>query len=203
MYLSRIVIKKAFTGDIYSVHKALWDLFPNEPDAQRDFLFRVEKKDRFGTTLLLQSERSPLSAGTDAIEVKIIKKMSVALERDQDVRFILVGNPVRTIVDCKGRLDQKRNKPKRCRVPLLRYEEQMAWLKRKLSGIAEIGSTDVQNLPPFFIKKEKEMQPGKIQPVAYEGKLKVKEPMLLNDLIKQGVGPAKAFGCGLISIAPV
>jgi CRISPR system Cascade subunit CasE len=38
---------------------------------------------------------------------------------------------------------------------------------------------------------------GKIQPVD----LQVKDPARLNELLIAGIGPAKAFGCGLLSLA--
>jgi CRISPR-associated protein Cas6/Cse3/CasE subtype I-E len=42
---------------------------------------------------------------------------------------------------------------------------------------------------------------GDLHPVLFEGKLTVTDPHQLALLLRQGVGPGKAFGCGLLSLA--
>ncbi len=42
---------------------------------------------------------------------------------------------------------------------------------------------------------------GDLSPVLYEGSLTVIDSQKLTQLIRQGIGPAKAFGCGLLSLA--
>ncbi len=44
MYLSKVIIARAWSRDLYQLHQGLWHLFPNRPDAARDFLFHVEKR---------------------------------------------------------------------------------------------------------------------------------------------------------------
>jgi CRISPR system Cascade subunit CasE len=42
-----------------------------------------------------------------------------------------------------------------------------------------------------------------IQAVTYEGRLRVTDPDSLRRALTNGVGPAKAYGCGLLTLAPV
>lgn len=45
--------------------------------------------------------------------------------------------------------------------------------------------------------------PVALDVVTYEGELVVTDPELLWQRMQQGIGPAKAYGCGLITLAPV
>jgi CRISPR system Cascade subunit CasE len=42
-----------------------------------------------------------------------------------------------------------------------------------------------------------------IQMVTYEGRLVVTAPDVLRERLLCGIGPAKAYGCGLLTLAPV
>ncbi|EQB8194509.1 type I-E CRISPR-associated protein Cas6/Cse3/CasE [Escherichia coli] len=47
MYLSKVIIARAWSRDLYQLHQGLWHLFPNRPDAARDFLFISERPQYF------------------------------------------------------------------------------------------------------------------------------------------------------------
>jgi len=57
--------------------------------------------------------------------------------------------------------------------------------------------------PSEKFRKNRENRAGKIQPVRFQGVLKVEEPEAVMELVQNGIGPAKAFGCGLLSLAKV
>lgn len=42
-----------------------------------------------------------------------------------------------------------------------------------------------------------------VQAVTYEGRLCVTDPDVLRETLTNGIGPAKAYGCGLLTLAPV
>jgi len=44
---------------------------------------------------------------------------------------------------------------------------------------------------------------GKIQPVRFQGILQVVNPGALQETTIKGIGPAKSFGCGLLSLARI
>jgi len=72
-------------------------------------------------------------------------------------------------------------------------------LKRKLNGAADrLTALHVQSHPPTYFRKGR--RPGKIVSVTFEGNLEVGDPETLQELMKKGFGPAKAFGCGLMLV---
>jgi CRISPR system Cascade subunit CasE len=86
---------------------------------------------------------------------------------------------------------------KKCRVPLIREEEQHAWLARKLNGAAELETLELRTGRPLYFRKK---VTGKIVSVTFEGILRVTDGTAFVSLLKNGIGPAKAFGCGLMLV---
>lgn len=188
MYLSQCRIDARYLINPYQVHRLLWKQFPNDPYGSRPFLFQMEKlgrgRARYGEILML-STRKPLS--TDAVTgVALLasKPYRPRFVSGQAVGFRLDANPVK-------RLNQTQN-----RVPLLREEERIAWLQRKLEGVATLQECSMTAGESLFFRKQRSS--GKIVKVRFEGVLKVDHAMGLCGLIEYGIGPAKAFGCGLL-----
>lgn len=202
MYLSKILVSWHKARNPYDIHRALWQLFPDHPDDCREFLFRVEKKERgFGVELLLQSVEVPVS-NNQTIRITASREYRLSITNGQRLRFRLRANPIKTINDEMGRINRK-GMVKKCRVPLIREEEQNTWLKRKLSEACSIETLSVQREEPIYFRKKKDQRGGKIQTVMFDGIIRIKDQESFLDRLKDGIGPAKAFGCGLLSIAPV
>lgn len=199
MYLSKIMIKGAACRNPYEIHRILWNLFPSDADAQRDYLFRVERMGQQQAEILLQSQRKPECATRDA-SLLATREYVPRLRSGQRLRFMIIGNPVKTIQDESGRLNRQ-GEVKKCRVPLIRDEEWRQWLERKLAGCAELETLIAEKRLPMNFRKAKERRVGKIQPVRFQGVLKVENEAALMDLIENGIGPAKGFGCGMLSLA--
>mgnify|MGYP001281083388 CR=1 FL=1 len=197
MFLSKIKLAPRWANNPYQWHRALWQLFAGREDAERDFLFRVEKGALGETYVLLQSAEEPAATVGD-VQVLASKPFKPALAVGQALRFHLVANPIKTIRDAHGRLD-KRGEPKACRVPLIRAEEQQDWLRRKLSGAADLEQLQAMVRPPLYFRRKGAA--GKVVPVAFDGVLTVRDPDQLHALLQNGIGPAKSFGCGLLSLA--
>jgi CRISPR system Cascade subunit CasE len=196
MFLSKVWIGWHWAKDPYQQHRALWQLFPDRPADERDFLFRVEDLQRGkGAFALLLSAVRPQTA--PVAEVIACKPMPQSVSTGARLRFRLRANPIKTIKDDK-RLDKK-GQPKSIRVPLIHEEEQLNWLLRKFSGIAELETARVWQEPALFFRKQD--MGGKIQPVCFEGVLTVLDNEALFAMLRQGIGPAKAMGCGLLSLA--
>lgn len=196
MYLSRVLLTGASCRNPYEIHRVLWKLFPEDAQAERDFLFHMEKSDRSGAVILMQSERKPEISCNEA-KILGCKEYQLALKKDQQLRFLLVANPVKTINDEKGRTTDKGDL-KKCRVPLIRDEDQRDWLSRKLKPGAEPGELFIDPRHPLYFRKSG--MAGKIKPVVFQGILKVVEPEAFVQSIQNGIGPAKAFGCGLMLV---
>jgi len=200
MYLSKVFIPWRKAHNPYNIHRALWELFPHRPDYNRDFLFRVEKQTKgLGTEILMQSKKEPTTNnfGTRVIDSR---EYNVNLQKGQRLRFRLRANPIKTIIDGRGRLNRK-GKPKKCRVPLVRVEDQEAWFDRKVRSFGSVEAVIIHPEVPTYFRKDSEQRTGKIQTVLYDGIISINSPDVFINVQKNGIGPAKAFGCGLISIA--
>jgi CRISPR system Cascade subunit CasE len=204
MFLSRVEIPWEAARNPYDVHRQLWRLFPGEErevrrhsdETRQGFLFHVEKSGPGRTArLLVQSRQAPeIAQGLVMLGTREIRPEPSAGQR---LSFLLTANPIKTIVDAE-RLDKPDKKSEKCRVPLIREEDQREWLARKLSGAAEVEAVTLQPRPPIYFRKGN--RGGKLACVTYEGVLRVTHSGNLVSLLENGVGPAKAFGCGLLLV---
>jgi CRISPR system Cascade subunit CasE len=199
MYLSRLLLTGEQFRNPYEIHRALWSVFPVTPDQTRDFLFRVEQRSTRQAQILMQSERQP-GIETAKAQIQAYKPLDLKLPEGVQLRFLLVANPVKTIADEQRRLDSS-GTVKKCRVPLINEEAQIAWLRRKLEGAALVSNVDIEKQLPLNFRKVG--RPGKIQSYAFKGVLQVKDTSTLKSLMQKGIGPGKAFGCGMLSLAAV
>ncbi len=198
MYLSRVYVPWPKSKNAYTLHQALWELFPDRPDDVRDFLFRVEQeRTGVGASILMQSQYAPES-NIETVEVRAKRDYSLNLVQGQRLRFLLKANPVKTIKDEKGRKNT-RGEIKKCRVPLIKEAEQQQWLLKRLNNIAVLEEMQVSPCVPLYFRKGQ--QAGKVVPVCFEGILRVIEPLEVKNLVTRGIGPAKALGCGMLSLA--
>lgn len=220
MFLSRIEIPWEAARNPYDIHRWLWRLFPGEmpePHASGDeerqgFLFRVEASQTGRPAwMLVQSRRAPTRA--DGVSLIGTREVHPNPSVGQHLAFLLTANPVKTIVDAD--VESKPDKLKRhiersdgqmgktprfpkSRVPLIKEEEQRQWLSRKLAGAGMVEGVSVLPHAPLYFRKGS--RSGKLVTVTFEGVLKVTDAERLTDLLSAGIGPAKAFGCGLLLV---
>jgi len=205
MYLSKIHIPWHQAQNPYQLHQALWRLFPGIEGADREFLFRVEQLQRgIGAQVLMQSAMQPQS-GEQSPALLAQREYVLNVQNGQRLRFRLRANPIKTIKDSsKGSVEKKgKTFTKTVRVPLLHEEQQQAWLERKLQAFTQLETLIVQPEPVLYFRKAKEGRSGKIQTVMFDGVLTVIDAEAFNNQITKGIGPAKAFGCGLLSLARI
>lgn len=199
MYLSKVMITGTACRNPYEIHRALWQMFPEHANATRDFLFRVERSGRQQAEILMQSMRQPVAQSPN-VRLLATRDYPLELRVGQRVRFFLIANPVKTINDENGRKNAKGD-VKKCRVPLIDESEQRLWMKRKLDVNAQLDALIIAPRFPLYFRKSKANMTGKIQPVSFQGILQIGNPAGLQGMIADGIGPAKAFGCGLLSLA--
>lgn len=205
MFLSKVHIPWQQAKNPYQFHQALWRLFPGYEDAERDFLFRVEQiQNGVGTNVLLQSAIRPESNEQSPL-LQAQREFALNVQNGQRLRFRLRANPIKTIKDSnKGTVEKKgKTYTKTVRVPLLHEEQQQAWLERKLQDFAQLETLIVQPEPVTYFRKPKEGRGGKIQTVLFDGVMTVADSVAFVTQVTEGIGPAKAFGCGLLSIARI
>lgn len=203
MYLSKIKLTWEQAQNPYEQHRALWRLFPGQEEESRSFLFRIEQLVKGqGALVLMQSHLEPLDS--DDVGLVAVREYFPKLHSGQRLRFRLRANPVKTVKDERKGTIEKNGKvyTRTARVPLIDEGQQQAWIERKLSEMAHLESLLLQQEKPLNFRKGREKRSGKIQPVLFDGLLTVQEPEPFLMLMQEGIGPAKAFGCGLLSLAP-
>ncbi len=204
MFLSRVEIPWEYARNPYDLHRQLWRLFPgeeketrsNNEELRQGFLFRTEDNPTGRPArLLVQSRRMPEAAsGLVIVSSREFQPQPVAGQR---LAFLLTANPVKTITDTQR--DAKPGKKSgKCRVPLIKEEEQHEWIARKLASAGEIEAVNI--LPHSLVYFRKGNRGGKLATVTFEGVLRVSDPTRIAELLANGIGHAKAFGCGLLLV---
>ena len=207
MFLSRVEIPWELSRNPYDYHRQVWRLFPDEAkesrsddaESRQGFLFRIEEsKTGRPTCLLVQSRRPPQN--TSGLTLIGTREFHPKPVQGQSLAFILTANPIKTIVDTQREFKDK-EKSEKCRVPLIREGEQREWLARKLASAGAIVTANVQPRPPIYFRKNH--RAGKLVTVIFDGVLQVSDPVYLLQILENGVGPAKGFGCGLLLVRRV
>jgi len=206
MILARLTLNssqraRSWASNSYRVHQRLCMAFPDDPR----LLFRIEEGEMSATTIMVQGSTEPdWKAAFDEFHVLARdperKSFELALKESGHYRFRLLANPV---VSKWDGTPGKRGK----RMGLLREVDQRAWLVDKLakSGAGVI-SMDVWDKGLQRSRKSATGSGGRVQThqaVQFEGLLEVGEAEALALAIRTGIGPAKGFGFGLLSLAKV
>ncbi len=194
MILSQVILKPQRLDNAWEWHRALWTLFPGierQANESAPFLYRIESMNLAdGARVLMLSDREPEIESKRA-RVLAKKTFEPIFTTGQPLRFLLTANVTKAIRD-------KDQPERKIRVPLIREDQQIDWLRRKLEPATRIVSVTVQQHPPVYFRKG--ARPGKIVPLTFGGLLEVQSGNDLLELMQKGIGPAKAFGCGLLLV---
>jgi CRISPR system Cascade subunit CasE len=138
--------------------------------------------------LLQQWSDYVVSPGVDAeLPPLDCKQRSLRFARDQILVFRLRANPT-------VKRDGKRH-------GYLREEDQIRWLWRKAEE-GGFGVVDVRVRPENSLTARRiSGPPMSFLSVVFEGRLRVFDPERFLDTVRNGVGSAKGFGFGLLSLA--
>lgn len=227
MYLSRVRVAteglerqklvSLLSGDAYSNHQLLWRLF-GEAD-QRAFLFRQEnEKDQLGAGLeprglplfYVLSDQTPVAVpGLLELETRSFSPVLTAGDR---LTFRLRANPTisrKTEAGRSVRHDVLMDAKAQCRNlgvdrpdEIRRQMDQAAirWLqvRSENSGFALESVPQVSGYRQH-VNKRKGAE-IRFSSIDYEGVLHVTDPDSFRDMLYQGLGKSKAFGCGLMMV---
>jgi len=191
MHLSEIVLDAKLLKNPYEIHRFLWRLFPGMSEDTRSFLYRVfYGKDNEPLRILMQSEYEP--SATENIKGCVLLRTKVfnpVLKEKDRLHFVLCANPTKQLLK------------ERCRVPLIDDEQLIVWLKNKLKDAAGLENAEIVDKRNLYFRKDGKA--GKIATVTYSGQLCVNDPESMRAILEQGIGRAKAFGCGLMLVRRV
>lgn len=220
MYLSKVILdvwggqSALVLTDFYRAHQFVAAACPPGTDTPRT-LFRIEQ-DGQTPWLLVQSpscgdwDRATHMYGVDIIEVQSKAfDMAKLISRGQLVRFRLRANPVRTIKAADRSATQKPGKParnKNIRVPLIHEVDQRDWLQRRMKSagleVVQAEVRDEGSLVKGGPREQRNRNRMRIQSVRFDGLARVSDVDHAIRAVHDGIGPAKGFGFGLLSIAP-
>ncbi|MCC7373380.1 MAG: type I-E CRISPR-associated protein Cas6/Cse3/CasE [Verrucomicrobiales bacterium] len=203
---------KAGLRDSYLWHQKIWLCFPGRESAPRDFLTRLDPLDDH-LRLLMVSVAPPRRPPWCPVEGWRTKPVPDAFLAVGAFRFSLVANPTRKLV---VRDDAGIRKKNGRRVPILHRDDRedpltgrlepglLSWLARK--GLDHGFSFDpglVRTVPrprqPFIKGGVAGMHAG----IEFQGQLRVTQPESFQKAFAEGVGSAKAFGFGMLVLAPL
>ena len=229
MYLSKLVLNPRHDQaqrDLaapYELHRTLGRAFPQATTThyrqECGVLFRIEPPSPSGAVVLVQSGAEPdwqkLVPGY-ALRTDGPKPFAPTLQVGQQLRFRLVANPVR-----RTRREGSDGKSRVHRIPLIHGGPNAAghptyweWLERQGRehgfevDLARTQDTPVQSgTGPRGTPGSGGNTPGGKRAqvhvgIRFDGVLAVREPAALAAVLRDGFGPAKAYGFGLISLAP-
>lgn len=185
--------------DCYDWHQAAWKAFPGRDGAPRDFLLRLDQR-REGFRLLLVSSTQPIRPDWCPPDAWRSQPIPEAYFSRRRYAFQLCANPTRKVA---SKADGSLTKNGR-RVPLGKREELLAWIKRKgEQGGFTVEETALRTFSRGREYFEKNGRQGLHSAVEFEGLLTVTNPAKFHETFTRGIGSAKAFGFGLLVIAPI
>lgn len=230
LFLSRLVLDptqrqvQRDLADCYAMHQRVLSAFPDAiaiGDAREllGVLYRVELRRDGAPLVLVQSRVAPdwsrLPSGylllllAEPPAVKRIDAAYAAIQAGMTFVFRLRANPVKRISQHNTTQDERwRGK----RVELRREEDQIAWLARKgeaggftlLTVRTQPDLRDVRTAASA-VTHGRRPHTGRLTfgAVVLEGHLRVTNPDAFRATLETGIGSGKAFGFGLLSVAPV
>jgi CRISPR system Cascade subunit CasE len=175
--------------------------------AETGFLFRIDPQPGGGVVILVQSAVLPewdyafhnaphlLAANPE------VRTFDLRFAAEERLRFRLLANPTRKI-DTKSAPDGPRRNGKRVPVPNDKLYDWLACRAAAAGFSIDPGSTSVQ--PGYvYVNKQPNAQGQRLRSARYDGLLTVTDASHLREALMQGLGPGKAFGFGLLSVARV
>ena len=219
MYLSRLILNphnrrvQKEIADTYQLHRSLMNGFPDDlAEGDERVLFRLEQHPRSGALILLiQSLGEPDWSWLEVDNARgyllpasesnlAVKKFDLDLSPGQTLAFRLRANPT-----VKRRREKDDGNLRAVRDPLYREQDQYAWLERKAkqSGFRVLSvRTGNQTKVYGRIYRNGNKHRLTLLSVQFDGLLQVEGPDRVRRAVQNGIGSGKAFGFGLLSLAP-
>jgi CRISPR system Cascade subunit CasE len=201
----------------YADHQWLWRWFPADPDARRDFLFRRHVSsgglryyvlssrppvERLGVWQSLSRPYAPQLDVGDTLAFDLRANPTVRHGHDgKSRRHDVVMNAKKALLDARGLVHwadwQADDKPT---LQQLAHDACSVWLNRRAARCGF--SLDASALVVEGYDQHHELPERNLRfsTVDFTGQLTVVDPEAFRAALQQGVGSAKAFGCGLLLI---
>lgn len=230
MYLSRLDLNtrsravRRDLADCYLMHRTVMSGFPDldgangTARARLGVLYRIELPHEAAPVLLVQSEVQPDWSHLEEpyllrpVQWKALGDVYRGLEAGRVLRFRLLANPTRKI-NTKSGPDGRRSNG--ARVELRDEEQWTQWLDRKAAqhGFRLLAVRAAHNVADVRTAKQGKITGTKTATgtdsgyaltlfgVQFDGRLVIQDRGLFAAALRNGIGPGKAYGFGLLSIA--
>lgn len=220
MFLSQLILNpssrlvRSELSRPYELHRTVMSAFAANFQNNR-VLYRLEISSRDGIPqVLVQSTYAPdwstikskpgylLNISDDN---PAVRPFQPHVETGQHLVFRLAASPTHSI--CSNEIKQTGKRMRGQRRPILSPEEQALWLSRKgeNSGfrVCTLRITKLGNQYVDIPDMDNTIQHARHLSIRFDGELKVVDPERFLTTLAAGLGSAKGFGFGLLSIAPV
>jgi len=206
MFLSKLILrsKEAIFKDVYDAHQALWDLFSDAPDRERDFLFREIDP----ATYLCLSTREPVDG--KGIWRMAVKPFTPKLAEGDRLYVSLRANAVVKRKGPDGRQQRfdvvqdarKRYKAEGAEPPpraTLAQQEGAKWLLARQEAMGLCFEDQSLVVASYMVRRYwREGRDVRFGTLDFAGFAEISDPQKALAAFCKGVGPAKGFGCGLL-----
>lgn len=192
-------------ADPYRLHQEIWRLVGGGPDATRDFVYRAEALDRRPTLYALapRPARDP-----DGLWITETRPWQPALSPGDRLAFTLRANAtVRigserhdVVMHARHKLREQGVSP--ADWPDRRTLEQTAgraWLDKRAEA-AGFDLLDARVDGHYLVDMPRKGRAIRIATLEYSGLLTIADLDRFTRALAEGIGPSKAFGCGMLLI---
>lgn len=208
MYLSRIELNQRRSNTLQALaspqimHAAVKNGFPTLNQADERILWRLDKLKHALYLLVLSPRRPDFTSFVEQFgwpesgqtwETKSYDVLLGRIKTGQHWQFRLCANPTKSIAEKKG---------KRGKVCGLSLQEQYDWL---IARMDKNGFSLVKDEFAVVQRTQQKYRRGNhtvtLSTACYEGVLTVSDATLFQEALVTGIGRAKAYGCGLLTVA--
>jgi CRISPR system Cascade subunit CasE len=212
-----------------AMHAAVLGGLSRQPVTER-VLWRLEDNGRHRAAVLVLTQSTPswehlveqagwASSDEEQALVRSYKPLLDRVVRGREFAFRLRANPVTAIrhpqkpSPSQRQLLEGGGRIRGFRMPHRTAECQLAWLRERIghwgfepvdnsAGVADVHLSARKRLV-FTRRSDDTARQVTIETATFEGRLRVAEVDLATASLLGGVGPARAYGCGLITLAPL
>jgi CRISPR system Cascade subunit CasE len=201
LHLDRLAVKALRITDPYSLHRVVYSLYPDvRSDADKSqshasgILYADQGGDHRGRKILMLADRQPAKKVEDQYGEVQSKPLPEGFLNHSQYRFKVIVNPTR------------RDNASRKLVAVRGREAITDWFVER----AESSWGFVVARPQLQVDRidvlqfsDKQQRPVTIGQAHIQGLLRVSDPQQFKTSFIQGIGRARAYGCGLLQIVPV
>ncbi|RJQ89102.1 type I-E CRISPR-associated protein Cas6/Cse3/CasE [Amycolatopsis panacis] len=217
MHLTRFDINtarrdsRALLASPQKLHAAVLASFPPIADGTGRVLWRVDRAEHRAALFIVSPHRPDLThlveqAGwpaTDATwDTRDYQPLLDRLDIGQQWAFRLTANPTAS-------RRKAPDSPRSQRFGHVTVAQQTAWLLTRAERLGFTIPVGEHKEPDVAIRSRDNLafaRQGRtvtLTTATYEGHLRITDPDALRTALTEGIGPAKAYGCGLLTLAPI